>query len=94
MSPFALVHTDVWGPSRVVSVLGFQYFVMFIDDYSRWTWIYLMKNRYELFSFFETFCAEVKTQFHTYVQVLHSDNAPEYFFAPFTTFMSSQGILH
>ncbi|XP_052189227.1 uncharacterized protein LOC127799330 isoform X3 [Diospyros lotus] len=94
VSPFALVHSDVWGPSRVVSVLGFQYFITFIDDYSRCTWLYLMKNRSELFSIFETFCAEIKTQFDTSVQVLRSDNAPEYFSLPFITFISSQGILH
>ncbi|RVW71987.1 putative protein phosphatase 2C 55 [Vitis vinifera] len=34
-SPFELVHTDVWGPYRTTSTLGFQYFVTFIDDYSR-----------------------------------------------------------
>ncbi|RVW63719.1 putative mitochondrial protein [Vitis vinifera] len=36
-SPFELVHTDVWGPCRTTSTLGFQYFVTFIDDYSRLT---------------------------------------------------------
>ena len=36
-SPFALVHSDIWGPSRVESNLGFQYFITFIDDYSRCT---------------------------------------------------------
>ncbi|RVW76991.1 Retrovirus-related Pol polyprotein from transposon TNT 1-94 [Vitis vinifera] len=34
-SPFELVHTDVWGPCRTASTLGFQYCVTFIDDYSR-----------------------------------------------------------
>jgi len=33
-SPFALVHYDIWGPSRIKSNLGFQYFVTFINDYS------------------------------------------------------------
>ncbi|RVW70757.1 Retrovirus-related Pol polyprotein from transposon RE1 [Vitis vinifera] len=36
-SPFELVHTNVWGPCRTASTLGFQYFVTFIDDYSRCT---------------------------------------------------------
>ena len=36
-SPFELVHTDVWDPSRFVSTLGFRYCVTFIDDYSRCT---------------------------------------------------------
>ena len=89
VSLFTLVHSNVWGPSCVVFVLGFQYFVTFIDNYSWCTWLYLMKNCSKLFSIFESFCAEVKTQFHIFVQVLHSDNGPEYFSTPFTTFMSS-----
>jgi len=36
-SPFALVHSNIWGHSHVASSLGFQYFVTFIDDYSRCT---------------------------------------------------------
>jgi len=36
-APFILVHSDIWGPSRVKSNLGFQYFVTFIDDFSRCT---------------------------------------------------------
>ena len=36
-SPFELVHTNIWGPSRTKSTLGFWYFVTFIDDYSRCT---------------------------------------------------------
>ncbi|XP_070040209.1 uncharacterized protein [Nicotiana tomentosiformis] len=40
-SIFDIVHSDVWGPSRVVSSLGCQYFVTFIDDFSRCTWVSL-----------------------------------------------------
>jgi len=40
-SPFALVHSNIWEPSRIKSNLGFQYFVTFIDDYSRCTWVFL-----------------------------------------------------
>ena len=93
-SPFQLVHTDVWGPCRVLSHNGFQYFVTFIDDYSRCTWLYLMKNRSEVFSIFQSFCAEIKNQFGTSISILRSDNAREYFSTQFQTFLSSQGILH
>ena len=77
-APFELVHSDVWGPCPVVSPTGFRYFVMFIDDYSQTTWLYLMKNRAELFSNFHVLCAEIHTQFHVSVQNLRSDNAKEY----------------
>ena len=61
--PFMLVHTDVWGPCPVVSKLDFKYFITFVNGYFRCTWLYLMKDRTEVFSIFQTFCAEVKTQF-------------------------------
>ncbi|XP_065880880.1 retrovirus-related Pol polyprotein from transposon TNT 1-94 isoform X1 [Euphorbia lathyris] len=92
--PFELVHSDVWGPCSVVSKPGFRYFVTFVDDYSRTTWLYLMKSRSELFTNFTTFCAEIKTQFNVSVHILRSDNAKEYFSGQFQSFMIQNGILH
>ncbi|WVY93382.1 hypothetical protein V8G54_032470 [Vigna mungo] len=93
-SPFSLVHYDIWGPSRVKSTLGFQYFVTFIDDYSRCTWLFLMKNRSELFSIFQSFFNEIKTQFGVSIRTLRSDNGREYLSQQFQHFMASHCILH
>ena len=76
--PFELVHSYVWGQCPVVFPTGFRYFVTFVNDYSRTTWLSLMKNRYELYSNFRAFYAEIHTQFHVYVQSLRSDNVKEY----------------
>ena len=91
--PFKLVHTDVWGSSRTESTLGFRYFVTFIDDYSRSTWLSLMKTQIDLFSIFWKFHVNVRTQFNTSICILRSDDAKEYFFGPFSSFMFSHGIL-
>ena len=93
-SHFELVHTDVWGPSRFASTLGFHYFVTFIDDYSRFTWLFLMKTRADLISIFKKFHAEIRTQFNTSIHILRRDNAKEYFSMSFSSYMSSHGILH
>ena len=53
-----------------------------------------MKTRAELFSIFQKFYAEILTQFNISIRVLRSDNAREYFSAPFISFMSQHGILH
>ena len=92
-SPFELLHTNVWEPSRSASTLGFCYFVTFINDYSRCTWLFLMKTQTESFSIFQKFHAEIRTQFNTSIRIL-SDNAKEYFSMPFSSYMSSHGILH
>ena len=84
----------MWGPCPVTSKSGFKYFVTFVDDYSRVTWLYLMKNRSEVFTHFCSFVAEIKTQFHVTVQTLRSDNAKEYFSESFQSYMLQHGILH
>ena len=56
-SPFQLIHFDVW-QSLVLSHHGYKYYVSFIDDYSRFTWIYPMRRKsevYELFTKFQLF---------------------------------------
>ena len=37
-----VVHSDVWGPAQTATFGGCRYYVLFIDDYSRHTWIYPM----------------------------------------------------
>ena len=93
-TPFELIHSDVWGLCPVVSPTGFQYFVTFVDDYSRTTWLYLIKNRSELFSHFRAFCAEIHTQFHVSVQNLRNVNAKEYVSEQFQSFMLQKDILY
>ena len=93
-APFELVHSNVWGSCPVVSPTRFRYFVTFVDDYSRTTWLYLMKSRSELISHFRAFCAEFHTQFRVYVQNLRSDNAKENVSEQFQSFMLQHGILH
>ena len=93
-APFELVHSDVWGLCQVMSPTEFKYFVTFVDDFSRVTWLYLMKSRYELFSHFSAFYAQIQTQFHVSVQTLRSDNAKDNLSEPFQSFMLQHGILH
>ena len=53
-----------------------------------------MKTRAKLFSIFQKFHAGILTQFNTSIFILRSDNAKEYFFMSFSSFMFSHGILH
>lgn len=69
MTPFNVIHLDVW-TSPVVSMSGMTYFVTFIDCYSRMTWLYLMKHKNEVLNCFKDFCACVKNQFNAHVQII------------------------
>ena len=77
--PFHLIHSDVWGPSRVNNITGARWFVSFIDDHTRITWIYLMREKSEVGQIFQNFNRMIKNQFQTKIQVLRTDNGKEYF---------------
>ena len=48
-----LVHTYVWGPAQVQSLGGSDYYVTFIDDETRKTWIYCIRQKYDVFDTFK-----------------------------------------
>lgn len=60
---FEIIHFDVWGMSHVLSHAQYRYFVTFIDDYSRFTWVYFIRSKADVFSTFQTFGAYVETNF-------------------------------
>lgn len=40
---FSLIHCDIWGPYKVSTHSGYRYFAIIVDDYSRYTWVYLLR---------------------------------------------------
>jgi hypothetical protein len=75
---FDLIHSDVWGLSPVPTVGGSRYFVIFVDNFSRYTWIYLMKNCSEVLTIYSDFAKMIQTQYSKAIKVFFSDNAREY----------------
>lgn len=53
--PFSLVHSDLWGPSRISSISNKRWFISFIDDHSRVCWIFLLHEKSEVVHIFEQF---------------------------------------
>lgn len=74
---FVIVHSDVWSPI-VVSQSRFRWIVTFIDDYSRTTWVYLMKDKSDISLCFQIFHKMVRTQFNASIKIVHFDNGGEY----------------
>ena len=57
-----MVHLDVWGPASVSSLGGFLYYVTFIDDTTKKTWVCPMKNKFNVFSTFQKWKAFVENE--------------------------------
>ena len=91
---FDLIHSDVWGPFSVSSIGGSQYFVIFVDDYSRYSWIFHMKRRSKLLQVYSNFAKIVETQFSKCTKIFRSDNAFEYTQYAFQAVLHSYGTVH
>jgi transposase InsO family protein len=73
-----LVHSDVCGPIASTSLSEYVYYVSFIDDYSRKTWVYLLKSKDKVLGNFKEFKALVENLSERKIKILKSNNGGEY----------------
>jgi histone deacetylase 1/2 len=89
--PLELVFSDVWGPA-IDSVGRYKYYVSFIDDFSKFTWVYLLKNKSEVFQKFHDFQNLVERLFNKKIIAVQSDWGGEY--EKLSSFFTKVGITH
>lgn len=87
-----MVHTDLCGPMRHLSLSGKKYFMTFQDDYSKKVWVYFLKEKSEAFQWFQVFKAEAENQSEKHIKVLRSDSSGEYTSNEFKAFLRQHGI--
>lgn len=92
--PFDLIHCDLWGRYHTTSHNGSHYFLTIVDDYTRGTWVYLMKQKTQIVEILMSFCNMIKTQFNVDVKRIWSDNGTEFMNSGLHTFLQQRGILH
>jgi hypothetical protein len=90
-SPLDLVFSDVWGPASE-SFGRFKYYVSFIDDYSKFTWIYLLKRKSDVFQKFRDFQNHVERLFDKKILAMQTDWGGEY--KKLNSFFQRVGISH
>lgn len=89
-----MVHSDVCGPMSVASLGGARYFVTFVDDYTRYSTVYFLRQKSEVFGKFKEFAAEVENVTGLEIKTLRTDNGGEYTSAEFELFLKENGIRH
>lgn len=89
--PLELVHSDVWGPA-IDSVGRNKYYDSFVDDFSKFTWIYFIKYKSEVFQKFHEFQTMVERQFDRKILTMQTDWGTEY--QKLHSFFDKAGIIH
>ncbi|RVW83737.1 Retrovirus-related Pol polyprotein from transposon TNT 1-94 [Vitis vinifera] len=95
-----IIHSDICCPD--MDAYGPKYFISFIDDYSRYMYIYLLHNKNEALGAFKVFKAEVEKQCGKQIKIVRTDRGGEYYGrytedgqapGPFAKFLQEHGIV-
>jgi hypothetical protein len=90
--PGQLFYMDTIGPSQVRSIGGKWYVLVIVDDYSRYSWVFLLENNDEVFEHFQSLTLRLNNEHLNCLKVIHSDNGTEFRNASFNQFCLEQGI--
>ena len=74
-----VIHTDICGSFTPLSMGGYKYFIMFIDDYSRYGFVELIREKSESLEAFKAFKTKIELQQGKKIKVVHSDRGGEYY---------------
>ena len=89
-----LIHSDVCGKISEKSVGGAQYFLTFTDDKTRYTWVYTLKTKDQVFECFLAWKALVEKATKRKVRTFRTDNGGEYTSTQFKNYLKGEGIRH
>lgn len=103
-APFELIHTDLGGPITPQTPSGHRYWIVFIDDFTRFPWVYLLRTKDEALEKIKHFYEDVQGYFkkemgemrlsESFVQTMRSDGGGEYVGKRVQEYLRSKGILH
>ena len=92
--PLQVVHSDLCGPMQTTSLDGNRYFISFIDDFTRFTILYFLKEKFGAFKAFISYKAYVENHGQHKISTIRSDNGGEYFSKEWIKFCEDHGIRH
>jgi len=90
--PLQLVFADVWGPAPTSSIERYKYYLNFVDAYTNFNWLYLLRSKAEVYECFLKFRVMAEKQCGYSLKALQTDNAKE--FLRLTEVLNKAGSLH
>jgi transposase InsO family protein len=90
--PLEIVHTDLVGPTTTKGLKGERYFMLVVDDYTRMTAVFFLKNKSEVFENFNIYKEMVENEMDSRIKCLRSDNGGYFISKKFMDYYSNHGI--
>jgi transposase InsO family protein len=94
LAPLKLIHSDLCEMNGELIKDGKMYFMILIDDCTRFCYIYLLKSKDEALHYFKIYKAEVENQLERKIKHVRIDRGGEYFLNLFTLFCEEHRIIH
>jgi transposase InsO family protein len=91
-NPGQLLYMDTVGPSRVRSMGGKLYVLVIVDDYSRYSWVFFLESKYQVFEHFQLLALRLNNEHRNCLKAIRSDNGTEFRNASFDGFCREHGI--
>jgi transposase InsO family protein len=92
--PLELLHMDLFGPTTYRSIGGNTYYLVIVDDYSRYTWVFFLHDKSHTCDIFKTFVRRAENEFEQKLKKVKSDNASELKNTNVEEFCDEKGIKH
>ncbi|GJT18481.1 retrovirus-related pol polyprotein from transposon TNT 1-94 [Tanacetum coccineum] len=89
-----MLHMDLCGPIRVVSINGKRYILVIVDDHSRFTWVKVLRRKDEALVIIIKFLKQAQVSLKVTVRYLRTDNETEFINQTLKTYMEDVGITH
>ena len=90
--PLQLVHADLCGPITPPSLAGNKYFLLLVDDYSHWMWVYMLREKGGAFEAFKKFKRLVENKSEHKLKTLRTDRGGEFTSQKFAEFCKEEGV--
>jgi transposase InsO family protein len=90
--PGQLLHMDTVGPSRVLSKSSKWYVLVIVDDFPRYSWVFFLKSKDEVFAHFWRLALRLNNELPNYLKAIRSDNGTEFKNASFDQFCLEHGV--
>jgi transposase InsO family protein len=92
--PLELLHLDLFGPTTYRSIGGNTYYLVLVDDYSRYTWVFCLHDKAITCDIFKSFVRRVENEFELKLKKVRSDNGSEFKNTNVEEFCDEKGIKH